>query len=87
VDFFFLDPRGDVFPCNVLDVKMGNVRDGSFEEIRRRSEAAVRRAVGRCREQCWMVCTVSPPMRRRPLRPIAWIAGAKLLGLDTRVRP
>jgi MoaA/NifB/PqqE/SkfB family radical SAM enzyme len=87
VDFFFLDPRGDVFPCNVLDVKVGNVRDGSFEEIRRRSEAAVRRAVGRCREQCWMVCTVSPPMRRRPLRPIAWIAGAKLLGLDTRVRP
>jgi MoaA/NifB/PqqE/SkfB family radical SAM enzyme len=87
VDFFFLDPRGDVFPCNVLDVKMGNVRDGSFEELRRRSEAVVRRAVGRCREQCWMVCTVGPPMRRRPLRPMAWIAGAKLLGLDTRVRP
>jgi MoaA/NifB/PqqE/SkfB family radical SAM enzyme len=86
IDFFFLDPRGDVFPCNVQDVRMGNLREGSFEELRRRSEGAVRRAVSACREQCWMVCTVSPPMRRRPLGPLAWIAGAKLFGLDTRVR-
>jgi len=86
IDHFFLDPSGDVFPCNILDVKMGNIRDGSFEELAGRSENTVRRAVDHCAEQCWMVCTVSPPMRRRPLGPVAWIAGAKLFGLDTRVR-
>ncbi len=85
-DLFFLDPTGDVFPCNILDVKMGNIREGTFEELRRRSAGTVRRAVDHCPEQCWMVCTVSPAMRRRPLRPVAWIAGAKLLGLDARVR-
>jgi len=28
---------------------------------------------------------VVPPMRRRPLKPLAWIVGAKLLGLDTGI--
>jgi MoaA/NifB/PqqE/SkfB family radical SAM enzyme len=86
VDHFFLDPYGDVFPCNIVGATMGNVREGTFEELRNRSEAAVKKAIDDCREQCWMVCTVSPPMRRRPLRPVTWIAGAKLFGLDTRVR-
>jgi MoaA/NifB/PqqE/SkfB family radical SAM enzyme len=86
IDHFFLDPYGNVFPCNIVDARMGNVRDGSFEELRRRSEPEVRKAIDDCNEQCWMVCTVSPPMRRRPLGPVAWIAGAKLFGRDTRVR-
>jgi MoaA/NifB/PqqE/SkfB family radical SAM enzyme len=82
-DHFFLDPWGDVYPCNVQGLRMGNIRDGSFEELAARSRNAVREGVAGCREQCWMVCTVSPPMRRRPARPAAWIARAKLLGVDT----
>lgn len=85
VDHFFLDPFGDVYPCNISGVRMGNTRDGSFEEIRSASAAEVEPAVAGCEVQCWMVCTVSPPMRRHPLRPCAWIAGAKLMGLDTSV--
>ncbi len=82
-NFFFLDPWGDVYPCNIQGVKMGSIRDGSFAELQRRSAGVVGSAVSGCTEQCWMVCTVSPPMRRRPLGPLAWIAGAKLLGIDT----
>ena len=85
VDHFFLDPSGDVYPCNISGVKMGNIRDGSFEQLRANSASEVEPAVAGCEEQCWMVCTVSPPMRRRPLGPCAWIAGAKLMGLDTSV--
>ncbi len=85
VDHFFLDPFGDVYPCNISGVKMGNVRDGSFEKLQRASANEVVPAVRDCREQCWMVCTVSPPMRRHPLRPLAWMAGAKFMGLDTGV--
>lgn len=85
VDHFFLDPWGDVYPCNVQGQRMGNVRDGTFQEIAGRSAQTVRAAVAGCREQCWMVCTVAPPMRRHPLKPVAWIAGAKILGLGTRV--
>lgn len=84
-DHFFLDPYGEVYPCNISGVRMGNIRDGSFDELRRGSAGVVAPAVAECEEQCWMVCTVSPPMRRRPLRPLAWMAGAKLMGLDTDV--
>jgi len=82
-DFFFLDPKGDVYPCNILNVRMGNIREGTFSELQSRSRSRVRPAVETCGEQCWMVCTVGPPMRRRPVKPIMWIAGAKLLGVDT----
>jgi MoaA/NifB/PqqE/SkfB family radical SAM enzyme len=85
IDFFFLDPWGGVYPCNILDVSMGPLSEGSFSELSKRSADRVRPAVHACRSQCWMVCTVAPPMRRRPLGPIGWIAGAKLFGRDTRV--
>jgi MoaA/NifB/PqqE/SkfB family radical SAM enzyme len=85
IDHFFLDPFGDVYPCNIGGVRMGNIRDGSFEDLRASSASEVEPAVASCEEQCWMVCTVSPPMRRRPLGPCMWIAGAKLMGLDTSV--
>jgi MoaA/NifB/PqqE/SkfB family radical SAM enzyme len=86
IDFFFLDPWGSVYPCNILDVRMGHVSEGSFAELRDRSAGRVRPAVDACGTQCWMVCTVTPPMRRRPLGPLAWIAGAKLFGRDTLAR-
>jgi len=85
IDFFFLDPEGNVYPCNISGTKMGNIREGTFTELQSRSAGEVRPTVADCREQCWMVCTVVPPMRRRPLKPVVWIAGAKLLGLDTHI--
>ncbi len=84
-DFFFLDPWGDVYPCNVGGTLIGNIRDGSFAELRRRSWKRIHEAVDTCDVQCWMVCTVAPPMKRRPLKPLIWMLKAKLLGLDTTV--
>jgi MoaA/NifB/PqqE/SkfB family radical SAM enzyme len=85
VDHFYLDPFGDVYPCNISGVRMGNIRDGTFEQLQRTSAGEVVPAVAGCEEQCWMVCTVSPPLKRRPFRPGAWVLGAKLAGLDTKV--
>jgi len=85
VDHFYLDPFGDVYPCNIGGVRMGNIRDGSFEQLQRASASEVVPAVANCEEQCWMVCTVSPPMKRRLLKPGAWVLGAKLARLDTSV--
>jgi len=81
---FFIDPWGDVYPCNISGTRMGNIRDGSFDELTRRTRTRVDEAVATCKEQCWMVCTVTPPMLKRPLRPAAWIAGAKLFGIGTK---
>jgi MoaA/NifB/PqqE/SkfB family radical SAM enzyme len=85
LDFFFLDPWGDVYPCNIGGTKMGSVRESSFKSMQKRTARVVRESVASCDVQCWMVCTVAPPMSKRPLMPLAWMLGAKFLGLDTRV--
>jgi MoaA/NifB/PqqE/SkfB family radical SAM enzyme len=71
---FFLDPYGEVKPCNVMDASMGNLREGIFDELWNSKQAQnVRCRVASCGKHCWMVGSVSPVMRKHILRPIAWI--------------
>jgi MoaA/NifB/PqqE/SkfB family radical SAM enzyme len=76
-DLFYMDPAGNIYPCHILDLRMGNIRDNTFQEL---VEAGgdVLRAVGKCRERCWMTCTVAPEMRRRILTFAVKVAWAKL---------
>ncbi len=82
-DSFFIDPHGDVRPCNVMDFPFGNIKEKAFQEIWRSPEASeARRRVNDCRENCWMIGSVGHLMRRHPLTPLAWIARNKLLNKD-----
>jgi MoaA/NifB/PqqE/SkfB family radical SAM enzyme len=63
-DFFYMDPEGNVYPCHILERKMGNIRDKSFEEMLS-SDPSVLKAVAACGQRCWMTCTVAPEMRRK----------------------
>lgn len=88
---FFLDPYGEVYPCNGMEENcwkqsMGNIRSGkSFEEIWNSAEAdEVRRKVANCPKNCWMVGTVSPVMKKNIVKPARWVMANKsrsLLGL------
>lgn len=82
---FFLDPYGEVYPCNGLEERywkksMGNIRSGkSFEEIWNSQEAAeVRTCVGSCAKNCWMVGTAAPVMKKYIKHPVAWVAKNKI---------
>jgi MoaA/NifB/PqqE/SkfB family radical SAM enzyme len=76
--FFYLDHDANVYPCNVLDRKVGNLREQTFEEIWGSALASeVRGEVEKC-GQCWMVCTASSYLKRNPLVPVPWILGKKL---------
>jgi MoaA/NifB/PqqE/SkfB family radical SAM enzyme len=78
-DFFFLDPQGMLYPCNILNRPIGSLRERTFEELwgssKREAEAAFARE---CPIACWMVCTAAPTMKRRPLRPALWVVTHKL---------
>ncbi|MHB0976433.1 MAG: radical SAM protein [Candidatus Aquicultorales bacterium] len=77
-DVFFVDPFGEVRPCNAMDESMGNLKRTSFEEIRRSREAdEVRRKASGCERNCWMVGTAAPAMKRRIWMPVQWIARNK----------
>ena len=80
-DTFFIDPFGDVMPCNGTREKevMGNLNRQSWGELWNSPEAeAVRAKVRRCDRNCWMIGSVSPAMHKYIWEPAAWVAAHKL---------
>lgn len=80
-DGFFLDPWGDVLPCNGMDVKqsMGNLREQSWDEIWNSEQAQkVRNMVKTCPKNCWMIGSAAPAIWHHPVKPILWVIKRKL---------
>ena len=81
-DTFFIDPYGDVMPCNGTKDKlvMGNLNTQSWEEVWNSQQAeAVRSQVRRCDRQCWMIGSASPAMHKYIWKPAAWVIHHKFL--------
>lgn len=81
-DAFFLEPNGDVLPCNGMDKPMplGNLREQTWDEIWYSPAAEkTREAVRNCPKQCWMMGSVGQEIKKHPLKPIKWVAQHKLL--------
>lgn len=85
-DLFFMDPFGEIRPCNGMEASMGNIKAKSFEEIWNSPEAErVRESVRQCTMNCWMVGSAGPAMKKRIAIPARWVAENKLrtlLGKD-----
>ncbi len=81
-DTFFIDPYGDVMPCNGTKEKevMGNLNEQTWDELWS-SEAAerVRNKVRCCDRNCWMIGSVSPAMHKYIHKPALWVIKHKFL--------
>lgn len=79
-DFFYLDPKGDVYPSVVDNVIMGNINDQpKFESLwYSRQARAAREDVQGFESNYWMVCTARSAIRRNPLKVANWIFNNKL---------
>jgi MoaA/NifB/PqqE/SkfB family radical SAM enzyme len=80
-DFFFVDPYGDILPCNGMAEKdaMGNLKEKPFDEIWNSEQArAVRGRVAVCTRGCWMVGSAVPAMRRNLIEPLRWVVRNKV---------
>ena len=81
---FFIDPWGEVYPCNGMEPKhwqmsMGNIHSDTFMDIWHSSRAEeVRRKVRSCPKNCWMVGTVSPVMKKYIVPTARWVVSNKL---------
>ena len=82
---FFIDPWGEVYPCNGLEESkwkksMGNIRKAEkFEDIWFSKEAdEVRELVRTCPKNCWMVGTASPVMKKYIHKPAMWVLENKV---------
>lgn len=82
---FFIDPYGNVLPCNGMEKScwfdtMGNLNNvETFEEIWHSEQAkAVREKVAHCPKKCWMIGSVSPVMKKYMPNILPWIVKNKL---------
>lgn len=82
---FFLDPWGNVLPCNGMEEScwfdtMGNLHDvATFEEIWNSPKAQeVREKVANCPKSCWMIGSVSPVMSKYITKITPWVLKNKL---------
>ena len=86
-DTFFIDPYGDVMPCNGTKDKevMGNLNTQSWNELWNSQEAERVRAKVRCCDRaCWMIGSVSPAMHKYIWKPAAWVLVHKFKSLFTK---
>lgn len=82
---FFIDPHGNVLPCNGMEHScwydtMGNLHDvDTFEELWNSERAkAVRDKVAHCPKSCWMIGSVSPVMKKYMPQVLPWVIKNKL---------
>lgn len=81
-DTFFIDPYGDVMPCNGTRDKevMGNLNTQDWNELWNSAQAEkIRRKVRRCDRNCWMIGSVSPAMHKYIWHPLWWVIKHKIL--------
>jgi radical SAM protein with 4Fe4S-binding SPASM domain len=85
---FFIDPFGEVLPCNGMEEKywfqsMGNLHDvDSFMDIWTSERAEeVRAKVAKCPKNCWMIGSASPVMRKYQKQIFPWIIKNKVKSL------
>ena len=75
-DFSFIDPWGNVTPCNgsCEEWKIGNIKEDSFENIMASDKAReAMEKVRQCKRNCAFIVTERHDMVRRPWVPIKWI--------------
>lgn len=80
-DTFFIDPYGDVMPCNGTKDKevMGNLKEQTWDELWESEQAErVRKKVRHCDRNCWMIGSVSPAMHKYIKKPALWALKHKL---------
>ncbi len=78
--FFFMSPSGNVFPCSVMNMLIGNLRRAeTWDDLFRDDvEARVIRAVRGCRNDCWMVCNTRSLIIAHPFKATYWVAKHKV---------
>jgi len=86
---FFIDPYGEVLPCNGMEERywyetMGNLHKAdSFMEIWNSEQASlVREKVANCPKSCWMIGSASPVMKKYIKNVIPWVIKNKIASLQ-----
>jgi radical SAM protein with 4Fe4S-binding SPASM domain len=77
-DFFFLDPQGNIYPCPVSNLIIGNIKEEKFEKIWHSAKAEeTRKKIKNC-QKCWMICTARTSIKKNQLKVLKWVIKNKI---------
>ncbi len=91
-EHIFVDPSGEVRPCNGMESKhwldsFGNLNTQTWDEIWHGEKAEkIRERVRTCPKNCWMIGSVSPVMKKYIWKPSLWVLKTKLFGYKKGIR-
>ena len=75
---FFMDANGEIFPCNIEEVTIGNITEQSFEQIWNSEKAKKLRKTCKNCNKCWMVCTVKNSIMKHPFKVAGQVMADKI---------
>lgn len=80
-DSLFIDPLGDVYPSNLIDLRMGNLLNDKLDTVWRSGQAQkVRQAIKQNNiSESWIICTIRGQMKSHPVKVLSWVIRQKLL--------
>jgi len=80
---FFIDPYGDVHPCNGMDESFGNIKEKNWDEIwNSRHSDEIRELVRNCPKNCWMIGSVAPMIKKNIIPVSLWVLSKKILSIS-----
>ena len=91
-DLFFLDPWGEIRPCNGMQKEiwletMGNLHNSTFDEIWNSEQARkVRNLVDNCPKNCWMIGSAGPAIKHYLAKSTRWVSLTKLYPCGIKIR-
>ena len=79
--FFYMDSFANVFLCHILDVKIGNLREQTWDELWQSPAAQAARDFAASCDKCWLICTSKSQIMAHK-----WSVGAEILRDAARAR-
>jgi len=79
-DSLFIDPAGDIYPSNLINLKIGNLANDKLVNIWNSEKAnRVRDEIkNKNIKESWIICTLRGEMKKNFIKVIVWIVKNKL---------
>jgi GT2 family glycosyltransferase/organic radical activating enzyme len=74
-DSSFISPDGDIFPSNLINLKVGNLSGGKLDDIWQAKDAEIarKRIEDENISESWIICTIRGEMKKNIFKIIFWI--------------
>jgi len=77
IDSLFIDPFGNIYPSDIWDLKMGNLKEiKDWSNFSKKTKEII---ISKKRPNSWMICTTRQAIKRHYIKVILWILNKKFL--------